>query len=160
MSLAMADGYEPLKSDEDVEEILRLAVRGSNLEGASLRDRLTNSARELGISDDELARAEATWARQMADKHSVESEWNDRKLYRKLRFGDFLTHFGTYAVINAFLFWIDFRDGSVGWSYWAIFGWGIAVAIHFVSLFAHGQSSEQEFQRWRKKRYPKKKSKE
>lgn len=69
-----------------------------------------------------------------------------------MQVGDFIMHFGTYLAINGFLFFIDSRKGGIDWAYWPLCAWGIAVAIHLVSLFAHGEDKEAEFQKWVKKR--------
>lgn len=58
----MAD--ERLMRDEDVEEILRLAVRESVVDGADLRERLSASASELGISEEQLRLAEEKYFRE------------------------------------------------------------------------------------------------
>ncbi len=52
---------EQLKTDEDVEAILRLAVQQPSIDSADLRSRLTHSAAELGISEEQLRLAEAQY---------------------------------------------------------------------------------------------------
>lgn len=152
MGSVMAEGFEPIKTDEDVEEILRLAVRNTGTGGESLRDRLKVSATELGISDEALAEAENLWKARKQGEISREQEQEERKLFRKMRIGDFITHFGTYAAINGFLFFIDSRKGGIDWAFWPLFGWGIAIVIHLFTLFAHGEEQEAEFLKWQKKR--------
>jgi hypothetical protein len=49
---------ERLTKEEDVEEILRLAVRESSGDGEDLRERMRVSAAELGISEEQLRAAE------------------------------------------------------------------------------------------------------
>lgn len=149
MVTAMAEGLEPLKSDEDVEEILRLAVRSENFAGEDLRGRLVNSASELGISPEALAQAEQQWKAQKQSQINAEQDKLDRKLYKKSEVGDFISHLGSYLAVNGFLLWVDWRDGSVTWVQWPVMGWGIAIAIHAFSLFAH---NERDYQRWRKKK--------
>jgi hypothetical protein len=53
---------------------------------------------------------------------------------------DFYQHLTTYLVINALLFVINMLT-SPGylWFYWPLFGWGIAVAIHAMSVFGTGR---------------------
>ena len=152
MVSAMADGFEPLKSDEDIEEILRLAVRDVGFDGGNLRDRLNASASELGISADALAQAEKQWIDRRQGELSKEQELEDRKLFKKMRVGDFVSHLGSYLAVNAFLFWIDFRDGGITWAYWVLFGWGIGIVASLFTLFGHGADQERDFQRWQKKR--------
>ena len=153
MVSVMAEGFEPIKTDDDVDEILKLAVRTSGSEGGDLRGRLQVSATELGISEEALAEAERQWLSNKKAELDRETENEDRKLFKKMQRGDFVSHFGTYLAVNAFLFWIDFRDGQLGWVYWVLFGWGIPIVIHLFTLFAHNAEQEREFQKWQKKRH-------
>lgn len=148
----MADNQEHLRTEEDVEEILRLAIRQSPFGGDTLRERLQSSADELGISPEALARAEAEWAAQNQHKQESEQDLVDRRAFHKMRVGDFVKHLGSYVAVNAFLTFIDFRDGNLGWAFWPIMGWGIAIVTHLFSLFGHGQEEEKEFRKWQKKR--------
>jgi len=152
MVSAMADGFEPLKSDEDIEEILRLAVRDVGFDGGNLRDRLNASASELGISADVLAQAEKQWIDRRQGELTKEQELEDRKMFKKLRVGDFVSHLGSYLAVNAFLMFIDLRKGGIDWAFWPLLGWGIGLFIHMFSLFGHGADQERDFQRWQKKR--------
>ncbi len=54
----------------------------------------------------------------------------------------FYTHLAIYAVVISFLFFIDLSDGGNWWFYWPAFGWGIAVAIHGISLGKIGEDWE------------------
>ena len=153
MISAMAEGFDPLRSDEDVEEILRLAVRSGDFGGADLRERLVSSATELGISPEALAQAEEQWRAQKQRQVTAEQDRLDRKMFRKIRVGDFVSHLGSYLAVNGFLYWLDWRDGHLTWVQWPIMGWGIAIAIHAFSLLGHDRDNERDYQRWRKKRY-------
>lgn len=149
----MSEGFEPLKSDEDVEEILRLAVRGTTADRGSLRDRLKMSAEELGIPADALAEAEKEWLLRKRSEADRLDEALDRKLFKKIQVGEFISHLGAYLAINGFLFWLDFRKGNdIDWAIWPILGWGIAIVIHLFKLFGTDKETDREFQRWRKKR--------
>ncbi|MBS1713567.1 MAG: 2TM domain-containing protein [Armatimonadetes bacterium] len=154
----MSENFEHLQSEEDVEEILRLAVRQTGSDTGSLRERLAQSADELGISPEALAEAEREWAAKRRSESARELESGDRSAFRKMKVAELLQHAGVYAIVNAFLLWIDLRNGALNWAMWPIAGWGIAVALHALSVFVHGPDEEKEFQRWRKKRT--KKSKE
>jgi hypothetical protein len=41
-----------------------------------------------------------------------------------------LWHVATYIIINAFLLFIDLRQGGIDWVYWVALFWGIAIAFH------------------------------
>lgn len=63
-----------------------------------------------------------------------------RKRARELK--DFYGHLATYVLVCSLLVVIDLADGSradefigLNWAYWPIFGWGIAIVIHAVSVF-------------------------
>lgn len=154
MVALMGEGLEPLRSDEDVEEILRLAVRGTTVDGGSLRDRLNASAQELGISSEVLAQAERQYLAQKQSDKSRELELRDRKHFKKIQIGEFVSHLGTFLAVNSFLAWIDYRgDQRLDWVYWVAFAWGIGTVGHLFRLFATDKQTEREFQRWRKRRY-------
>lgn len=55
---------------------------------------------------------------------------------------DFYSHLTAYLLICTLLVIIDVAGGSAGdtfvglnWAYWPIFGWGIAIVFHAVSVF-------------------------
>ncbi len=154
----MAETPDHLKTDEDVEEILRLAIRRTGGDTDVLRHRLEMSAAELGIGVDELRSAEEEYRLQKQGIYAAEaakqleaSEWKE---WRRIRWHDFLQHLGIYFVVNAFLVFLDTRGGSsFGWSIWPIAGWGIAIAIQAVSLIAaRNQEGMDDFRKWQKKR--------
>ena len=68
-----------------------------------------------------------------------------RKKARQLR--EFYGHFLTYVLVSVLLVIIDLATGSAGdtfiglnWAYWPIFGWGIGVSIHAISVFLPARS--------------------
>jgi len=158
MASQMSESFENLRSEEDVEEILRLAVRQTGTDTGSLRERLSQSATELGISPEALAQAEKEWAEKRRNEVGREAETEARRSFRKMKVAELVQHFGVYAIVNAFLVWIDLRDGGFGWAVWPLAGWGLAVALHALSVFVHGPDEEREFQRWLKKRQKKSKA--
>jgi hypothetical protein len=49
----------------------------------------------------------------------------------------FYAHLAVYAIINAGLFLINLvTDRGNWWFFWPLLGWGIALAIHAVMVFA------------------------
>ncbi|HZD43463.1 MAG TPA: 2TM domain-containing protein [Methanomicrobiales archaeon] len=70
----------------------------------------------------------------------------------------FYIHFAVYVTVNIFiiaLWWVT--GGAYGifpWFIFPLFGWGIGVAIHFVSVFRGKQyvakMTEKEYQRLKK----------
>jgi len=149
---------EHLKSDDDIEAILRLAVHQSSGSTGDLRARLMATADELGLTPEQVAAAEEAYRQEKTvETARVLNEVEDRRLWKEFRRsqrGDFVSHLGTYVVVNAFLVWLDWNQGGgLSWAMWPIAGWGIGIAIQFFKLLA-GVSEENttEFESWKKKR--------
>jgi VanZ family protein len=54
----------------------------------------------------------------------------------------FLSHLAVYIILNAFLFFLDYRDDKmIGWAYWPLFGWGIGLVMHGLNAFVFGEGS-------------------
>lgn len=125
-----------LKNDDDVEEILRLAVRKAGAgTDSDLRARLKQSAEELNISDEELRQAELDYIKKLEEKEDFDSR-------RKQKVNEFLGHLTSYVAVNIFLVTLDLvHDGQLGWSIYPLLGWGIGLAMHFVRVFVN-QSEE------------------
>ena len=147
-----------LRNDEDVEAILRIAVRGESASGEGLRERLSAAADELGITPDQLAKAEEEYRRQVEGSRLEEiSKQEDAELWKKFRkaqLHEFTSHLGTFLAVNAGLFAIDLiTGGGIDWAYFPFFGWGIAVGIHmFTFLSAYSNENQSEFEKWKRKK--------
>lgn len=159
----MAD-EQHLQTDEDVEAILRLAVQQSNESAGDLRSRLQSTAHELGISEAQLTAAEALYRerkQQESETAAVEAEERaDWKEFRRAQLHDFFSHFVVYLAVNGGLIGFDLvKDGTLSWAQWPILGWGIAVAIHALTLLAaHSEDNVAEFEKWRKRKRKRMKS--
>ena len=64
-----------------------------------------------------------------------------RKRVEELR--GFYWHFMVFVFVNAMLLGIDVLSGDGYWFYWPLFGWGIGVAVHALSVFAGGPFGKQ-----------------
>jgi hypothetical protein len=126
-----------LTSDEDVEEILRLAVRKSGAASdTDLRDRLKQAAAELNISEEELRQAEIEFIQK---REAVEAVSEAKKRDTQ----EFMGHLITFVAVNVFLISIDvLADGGISWSIYPLLGWGIGLAIKFVNTFIRPQDKE------------------
>ncbi|MFM9874423.1 MAG: 2TM domain-containing protein [Fimbriimonadaceae bacterium] len=149
---------EHLQNDDDIEAILRLAVHQSSSSTGDLRARLRATAEELGLTDEQVAAAEEAYRNEKtAEVTRITNEEEEKRLwkqFRKSQRGDFVSHLGTYFVVNAFLVWLDFsQGGGLSWAYWSIAGWGIGIFTQFFKLLA-GVSEENTsaFERWKAKR--------
>lgn len=142
---------EHLTSDEDVDAILKIAVRKAGVGGDDLRSRLSKAANELGIPPDVLRAAEEEYSRTHVDKREL-AEYERRKRM------DFKGHFAIYCIVIAFLFALNIftEMGDSNFELWAVYpmlGWGIGVAIHgFTALIRRTQPDDEEFLEWRAKR--------
>ncbi len=53
----------------------------------------------------------------------------------------FYWNLASYLIINAFLHFLDLKDGSYDWAYWPLLGWGIGIAFHAIEVFGMFNSS-------------------
>jgi hypothetical protein len=115
-------------SDEEVREILRRAVdRDVKDVDALTHEELVDAAREIGIPAETVERAAAEIDEVRELRHEIEL----RRARRKRRF---LRHTATWAVVNAFLFLIDFVAPGGWWFYWPLIGWGLFLALHMLRV--------------------------
>lgn len=144
----MAEETERLASDEDVDEILKLALRRQDGSDGDLRSRLADAAQELGISDQALRDAEEEYLREKADTQEF-LEFKSRRR-RELR-----EHVFAYVIVNAMLVAINLftTSGRLTWAVWPILGWGIGVAFHaWSALNSDSEGFQEEFEQFRSKR--------
>jgi|CXWL01.1.fsa_nt_gi hypothetical protein len=138
---------EQLQSDDDVEEILRIAVRREGKTDPDLRHRLHTAASELGISDNALQAAEEEYYKKTRVDQDL-AEFNSRK--RR----DFRGHFTTYILVILGLFGLNvftIRDGGDLWAMYPMLGWGIGIAIHGFSAYSRSTRDDPEFLKWRRR---------
>ncbi len=144
----MSDLLKQLQTDEEVDEILRLAIRKTGVTDQTLQERLRESAQELGISEDALQMA----AQEYYGKQTVEA---DRIAFEQYRKQTFYEHLIPYVAVNGFLIgiWFFTSRGDTFWPIFPMLGWGIGLAIHFaMTFFIKGSDYEKEFEKWRRKR--------
>lgn len=142
-------------SDQEAEEILRVASAKSNTDGLS-RQRLFDTAAELGITPEQvIAAEEEVLVRRELDGYRAE--------YRKEQRGEFASHLVTYLAVNAFLAFIYFMKGGLGifWPGIVMGGWGIGIVSHAMGTF-NTKSEEYRvgFEKWVEKKQKKQRRKE
>lgn len=130
-------------SEEEAEEILRLATR-KEATGGIPRDRLVEMAAELGLSPDQVQRAEQEYLATRDEE--VERKKFESHVLRKL-----WSHVATYVAVNAGLVGMDLvADGRIDWAYWPLLGWGIGLACHIASVFWSSADDEAKtFREWK-----------
>lgn len=134
-----------LRTDEDLEAILRLAVQ-SPADSRELRQRLADSAAELGVTPEQLAHAEETYARQKAVEGEQAHERAEQRRSRVRRLKGLVAHLVPFVMVNAMLHAINFKSGFDNyWAIWPLLGWGIGVASHSIQvLFNLGDDEDEE----------------
>ncbi len=139
---------EHLRSDEDVEQILRIAVKMPGGAGSTdLRSRLNEVAEELGITPEQLAEAERQYA---AEKDHAQAMQDFVKEQRASFFRDLLPYLG----FNAFFFYLDWKgDHQLNWVWYPLFIWGaVIVGQARRTFFTKSEAFAQDFVKWKKRR--------
>lgn len=130
---------------EDVQQILQLAIARQTDTGELTQVQLQEIAAELGISPGDLEAAEKEW---LAQREAVQ-ELHLFNTYRRARWKDQVVK---YLIINAFL------GAAIVFLHWhsllAIpIIWGMALALETWRTFqTSGEDYERSLQQWRRKR--------
>jgi hypothetical protein len=109
-------------TDAQVREILRRAVEQGTDNGRLGRDDLIAAARDVGIAAEAVEAA----ITEVETEHELTEEM--AKLQRERRH-ELASSFGTWAIVNAGLFGIDWATGGGWWFYWPLGTWGIALLL-------------------------------
>ena len=117
-------------SNDDMERILQRALAQRSLSGDISRDQLVEVGKELGLSEQDIARAIEDETRYGALDEAKEEIIDKR--YRKWR-----THLLWYLGINTIMLGMNFaqEDGRFTWALWSAFGWGIGVVADTIDTF-------------------------
>lgn len=113
---------------EEVEAILRRALKKRVVEGDITRGDLAETARELGISESELEDA-------IREEASVGKIERAKELWRVRRRQRFFHHLRSYATTNLFLFLIAMVTTGGNWYVYPLLFWGIFVAFDGAEAF-------------------------
>jgi hypothetical protein len=130
-------------SQEDVQQILHIAIaRKTDTEELS-REQLWEIAAELEIDNESLQAAEREWL----NSRALDRKRQEFNIYRQ----DILKNKTTrYLIVNAFLVSLDFlAGGGLSWSLYILLMWGLGLALDTWKTFqTKGDAYEQAFQRW------------
>jgi hypothetical protein len=55
---------------------------------------------------------------------------------------DVMWHVAAFIIINAFLWFLDLRQGGADWAYWVTICWGIGLAFH-IAYYLIGDAGPQ-----------------
>lgn len=135
--------YPDSYSQEDIQQILHLAIANHHTEEELSRQQLWEIAAELDISNATIQAAEKNWLEQKA----IDRKRHAFDLHRRQKFKQKLTK---YAIINTFLISFNFVVvGTLSWSLYVLLFWGLGIALSgWKAYLSHGEEYERAFQRW------------
>jgi hypothetical protein len=137
----MSDAGQRFYEDDEAEQILNLAASMSSPAGQMTRERLMETAAELGITPEAVEEAEK----------QVMAEREDRRLRAEFdahRRHEFYNHLSSYLIVNVIFVVMSVHAGF--WAIWPILGWGIGLAVHAqATFFKGGDCYREEFQAWK-----------
>lgn len=133
-------------SQEDVQQILQLALAQQADGGEFSRDRLLEMAHELGISESTLHLAEQQWL-------GLQGENRDRQAFDQFRRSKFKQSAIKYAIVNSFLVVLNLLTAhTLSWVFWVAGLWGVFLALKGWKTYAlEGEEYERAFSAWRLK---------
>ncbi len=142
----MAEMQHRHYEEDEAEEILKRASSLTSPIGGMSRDRLLETAAELGITPEAVERAE----REIA---ASKSELSERAEFDQRIRRDFYGHLASYVIVNGFLCTINLIQGGRFWAIWPLLGWGIGIAFGVVeTFFRNSEDYQEEFEKWRSKK--------
>jgi hypothetical protein len=138
----MADYY----AQEDVQQILHLAIARKTDKGEFSRSQLVEMANELGISSDRLAEAEQEWL-------AHHGEFKERQAFDTFRSTRLKNNVIRYAIVNSFLVLLNLATAhALTWSLPIVFLWGLFLALKVWRTYElKGEDYEKAFASWRLK---------
>ncbi|MBE9129311.1 MULTISPECIES: 2TM domain-containing protein [unclassified Coleofasciculus] len=131
---------------EDIQQILNIAIARQADGGELSRDHLVEIAAELGISLDNLHKAEQEWFLQKEERRNRQEFdiYRRRKLHQRV---------GKYIIVNSFLITINLISaGQLSWALYILLFWGLGLGLTTWNTYQlHGDEYEQAFQKWYRK---------
>ncbi|OKH25863.1 hypothetical protein NIES1031_12815 [Chroogloeocystis siderophila 5.2 s.c.1] len=132
---------------EDIQQILQIAISRQAHEGEFTREQLVEIAAELEITPECLQAAEREWQLQQADLHK-------REAFNMHRRRNLQKSFGNYAIVNSFFLLLNFISaGELSWSLYIALFWGVGLALNTWNTFqTQGEEYEKAYRRWYRSR--------
>lgn len=133
----------PCYSQEDIQQILQIAIARQAHDTEFTREQLVEIATELDISLDCLQQAEQEWSTQQGELQKRESF----NAYRRSKFNKSL---GKYIIVNSFLVPLNFLSaGELSWSLYILLLWGLGLGLNAWKIYqSQGEEYEQAFKHW------------
>ena len=136
-------------SGEDVDAILKIALRQEHGSSDELRQRLTRSAEELGISPEALAKAEEVYlaeAQKADEQQIIQSKIGNFMQAKRAAFHSHLVSFLSTNLMLHVIWYLTGRD-----FYWpgiVLAAWGVGMASHWLHTKQRPSVNDRDFQRW------------
>lgn len=133
-------------TQEDVQQILQLAIARQAQSEELSRDQLLEIADEMGISRSDLQQAEQQWI----TYRGTNQQKRAFNAHRRSRFNQQAARF---VIVNGFLILLNlFTYGGSIWAHYILLGWGLFLALNAWKTFqTHGENYENAFERWQRK---------
>jgi len=130
-------------TQEEVQQILQLALARREIQGDFSREQLREIAAELAISPETLAAAEQEWLKQkpiLQKKQAFD-------LYRQDQVKAKVTK---YLIVNGFFLGFNqLTSGHLSWSLYILLFWGLGLALYVANNFyLQGEAYESAFSSW------------
>ena len=135
--------YPESYSQDDIQQILYLAIAAKDDEEQLTRQQLVEIARELDIDRYSLEIAEQKWL----EKKIIDRKRHDFDIYRRQQFE---RKFTKYLIINTFFIVLNLISaGTVSWSLYILVFCGLILTLNAWKTFSSkGEEYERDFQRW------------
>jgi hypothetical protein len=134
-------------SQEDVQQILQLAIAKRAIDGDFSRVQLLEMADELGISPETLQQAESQWL-------AKQDEFKERQKFDVYRRNQLKQNFVRYLIVNVFLILLNlvlFKSANFGLTIALV--WGLILALKTWKTYEmNSEEYEASFNKWRLKK--------
>ncbi|MGL4618417.1 2TM domain-containing protein [Chroococcidiopsis sp.] len=131
---------------EDIQQILQIAIARQAYEGEFSRQQLLEIAAELEISPECLQLAEQEWLTQQSDSQERQKFNLDRR--KKLQ-----KRFGNYGLVNIFFILLDLVSGAgLSWSLYILLSLSFLLGLDVWNKSQiQGEEYEKAFQNWKRR---------
>ncbi|MBD2308142.1 2TM domain-containing protein [Chroococcidiopsis sp. FACHB-1243] len=131
---------------EDIQQILQIAIARQAYEGEFSRQQLLEIAAELEISSECLQLAEQEWLTQQSDSQERQKFNLDRRKRLQKRFGN-------YGLVNIFFILLDLvSGGGLSWSLYILLSLSFLLGLDVWNKSQiQGEEYEKAFQNWKRR---------